>query len=184
MQRGEAAEPVQAERALPRSREAEAAWFVLHTKSRQEKKVAADLQAMGIAHYLPLVAYRRRYEKRVATVDLPLFAGYVFLHGTLDNAYEIDRTRRIVQVIRVPNQAQVEWELANIHLALSQQAVLDPYPYLQKGVRVEVRSGPMRGLQGLIEDRTQRDRLILQVEMLGRAMSMEIDGALDRKSVV
>jgi len=56
--------------------------------------------------------------------------------------------------------------------------MLELYPFLRVGVRVEVRSGPLRGLQGLIEDRTRRNRLVLQVNMLGKAASLEIDGAL------
>jgi transcription antitermination factor NusG len=49
---------------------------------------------------------------------------------------------------------------------------------LKKGVRVEVRSGPFRGLQGVIEGRASANRLILQVDLLGRAVSLEIDPTL------
>jgi transcription antitermination factor NusG len=45
-------------------------------------------------------------------------------------------------------------------------------------VRVEVRSGPFQGLQGVVEGRCANGRLVLQVETLGRAVSLEIDGAL------
>jgi transcription antitermination factor NusG len=45
-------------------------------------------------------------------------------------------------------------------------------------VRVEVRSGPFRGLQGIIEGRTPKDRMLLQVDILGQAVSVEIDGSL------
>lgn len=153
-------------------------WFVLHTKSRQEKVVAADLAAMGIAHYLPLLTQVRFYGKRKATIEAPLFPGYVFLRGSADQAYAADRTKRIAQIIRVATQQQLDWELKNLHLALTRQAPLVPYPYLQKGIRVEVRSGPFRGLQGIIEDRLANQRLILQVDMLGQAVSLEMDGAL------
>ena len=63
-------------------------------------------------------------------------------------------------------------------LALDQKVPLDPFPYLRKGVRVEVTSGPLQGLQGVVEDRNKRDRLILQVNILGQANSLEIDSAL------
>jgi hypothetical protein len=43
---------------------------------------------------------------------------------------------------------------------------------------VEVRSGPLRGVQGLIETRLGVSRLILQVQMLGQAVVLEVDGAL------
>ncbi len=153
-------------------------WHVLHTKSRQEKVVAADLGAMGIAHYLPLLRQVRYYGRRKAQVEAPLFPGYVFLRGTVEEAYQADRTQRIAHIIRVAAQEQLDWELRNLHLALTRQAPLVPYPYLKKGTRVEVRSGPFRGLQGVVEDRASGDRLILKVDILGRAVSLEIDGAL------
>ena len=153
-------------------------WHLLHTKSRQEKVVAADLAAMGIAYYLPLVRQVRYYGRRKAKVALPLFPGYVFLRGSLDHVYAADRTKRVANIITVNAQEQLDWELRNLHLALSKDAALMPFPFLKKGVRVEVRSGPFRGLQGVIEGRAAENRLVLQVDMLGRAVSLEIDGAL------
>jgi hypothetical protein len=41
-----------------------------------------------------------------------------------------------------------------------------------------VRSGPLRGLQGIIEHRGRVNRLILQVEMLGQAVSLEVEASL------
>lgn len=153
-------------------------WHVLHTKSRQEKVVAADLAAMHIAHYLPLVKQVRYYGRRKVKVSMPLFPGYVFLRGSLDQVYAADRTKRIANIISVNAQDQLDWELRNLHMALSKDAQLTPFPFLKKGVRVEVRSGPFRGLQGIIEGRAADNRLILQVDMLGRAVSLEIEGAL------
>jgi len=153
-------------------------WYVLHTRSRQEKAVATQLAARKVSHFLPLVEQVHFYGNRKAVVSLPLFPSYVFLHGTAEQAYEVDRTKRLVRIITVKDQQQLEWELQNLRLALKKKAPLDPYPYLKKGVRAEVKSGPFRGLQGVIEDRLKPERLLLQIDMLGRALSVEIDGAL------
>ena len=153
-------------------------WHVLHTKSRQEKILSADLTAMGLFHYLPLVRQIRHYGRHKTMVEIPLFAGYLFLRATLDAAYQADRTHRVAHIIRVPNQQQLQRELVNLHLALESGNELTPFPFLKNGVRAEVKSGPLRGLQGVIENRANAGRLILQVEMLGRAVSLEIDGAL------
>ncbi|MEX2671997.1 MAG: transcription termination/antitermination NusG family protein [Phycisphaeraceae bacterium] len=153
-------------------------WFVLHTRSRQEKALAADLAARRVGHFLPLIKQMRQYGRRKMPVQMPMFPGYLFLRGSLEQVYEADRTRRVSQIIRVSDQSQMDWELRNISQALSRDVVFDPYPHLTRGRRVEVRSGPMRGIQGRVEDHVKPDRLLLQVEMLGRAMSVEIDGAL------
>jgi transcription antitermination factor NusG len=162
----------------PRTVTANGLWYVLHTKSRQEKILANELGARGVEYFLPLVKRPRFYGTRKAVVEEPLFPGYVFLFGDVDQAYVADRTKRVASIIHVADQRGLEWELKNIRLALSQEAPLDPYPHLTKGVRVEVRSGPFRGLQGLIEDKGKDTRLILRVEVLGRSVSLEIEGAL------
>jgi transcription antitermination factor NusG len=153
-------------------------WFVLHTKSRQEKLLAADLAARDLGVFLPLVPHQRVHGRRKVTVDLPMFPGYVFLRGNRDDTFTADRTRRIAQIISVADQLRLDWELRNIHMAMAFAAPLDPYPHLTEGIRVAVRSGPFRGLQGLIERRVRPERLILQVDMLGRGMSLEIDASL------
>lgn len=153
-------------------------WFVLHTKSRQEKALAGDLERMGVPCYLPLVSKVRFHGPRQAVVDEPLFPGYLFLRGTLDQAYTADRTKRVANIINVRNQDRIDWELRNLWVALGRGATLDPYPYLQLGRRVVVRSGPFQGLQGMVEERLTWNRLILAIEMLGQAVSLQIDGSL------
>ena len=156
----------------------EGKWYVLHTRSRQEKALAADLKARGIAYFLPLAPKIRYWGTRKATVQEPLFPGYLFLRGEPEDAYHADRTKRVAQIIAVSDQQRLLWELNNLARALGANAPLDPYPYLKKGVRVEVTSGPLRGVQGLVESRTSIERLILAVDMLGQAVSVELHGAM------
>lgn len=153
-------------------------WHVLHVRSRQEKALAEELAAQRIAYYLPLIRQARYYGRRKAQVQVPLFPGYVFLLGSREDAFRADRTRRVASIIEVQQQERLEWELRNLSLALGRSAQLNPYPHLTEGLKVEVRSGPFCGLQGVIESRSCADRLILQVNMLGTASSLEIDGAL------
>jgi transcription antitermination factor NusG len=153
-------------------------WHVLHTRSRQEKVVAEELEARQFVHFLPSIRHTRVYGGRKSVVEEPMFPGYVFLKGTLSQAYEADRTRRVARIIPVVDQEQLESELKSLWIALENQVALDPFPYLRCGMRVEVRSGPLRGVQGLIETRIGVSRLILQVQMLGRAVALEVDGAL------
>ena len=152
-------------------------WHVLHVKSRQEKALSEELDVRGIVYFLPLVRQRRVYGRRKAVIEVPLFPGYVFLKGNADEAYSADRTGRVARIIAVHDQDRISRELTNVRLALSQDGPLDPYPYLREGLRVRVRTGPLQGLEGLIESRQKQDRLIIQVDVLGQAVSMEIEGA-------
>jgi transcription antitermination factor NusG len=156
-----------------------ALWHVLHTLSRQEKLLCGDLDGRGIRYFLPLVERTHFYGRRKVVCEVPLFGGYVFLLGTIEQAYAADRTKRVVRIIPVFDQDQMNRDLRNLQLAHNRRAKLDPYPSLRTGVRVEVRSGPFRGLQGVVENRAdKRNRLILQVAAVGKCASLEIDGSL------
>ena len=156
-------------------------WHVLQTKSRQEKVLAESLAARGIRCFLPLVDVQRTHGNRRARVELPLFPGYLFLQGPLEHVYTADRTKRVAKVIKVFDQAKLAEELRSVELAIrnaDKSTKFDPFPYLKRGIRVEVVSGPLKGVRGVIEDRRKRDRLILQVDVLGQATSLEVDSAL------
>jgi transcription antitermination factor NusG len=153
-------------------------WHVLYVKSRQEKALSKDLTELGIGHYLPQRNDLKYYGKRRFIVSAPLFPGYLFLHDTREQLYRSERTGRVVSILPVRDQNRFDLELRNIKLALELKAPLSPHRLLDKGCRVEVRAGPFRGLQGVVEDPANMNRIVLQVEMLGRAVSMEIDGRL------
>jgi transcription antitermination factor NusG len=57
-------------------------------------------------------------------------------------------------------------------------APLEPAPLLKEGMRVEVRTGPFKGMQGTITGRGKTGRLILSIAMLGQGAALEIDTSL------
>lgn len=153
-------------------------WFVLQTKTRQEKALASALSAMRIPHFLPLIKKVRFYGKRKARVEVPIYSNYLFVRGSRDDVFQADRTHRVAQIIPVFDQESLHSELKSIHLALKHDAPLDPFPYLKEGTTVEVRSGPFQGVQGRIDTKKQDDRLILSIDILGRSACLEIDASL------
>src|SRR3954467_3216626 len=104
---------------LPKLRSSEETrWHVLQTKSRQEKALAETLLARGVRCFLPLVDVKRMYGSRRETVEFPLFPGYLFLQGSLEDVYTADRTKRVAKVIPVFDQAKLAEELRSVELAL------------------------------------------------------------------
>ncbi len=155
-------------------------WYVVQTKSRQEKALALDLEKRRIHFFLPLVNAVRYYGKRKFRVQIPLFPGYMFLRGTVEQTYACDRTDRVARVIKVEDQARLDEELRQIRTALARDAPLQPCPAMRGGTPVEVTSGPFRGIRGIVDHSVRRDRLILQVDLIGRAALLEIDRSLLR----
>lgn len=153
-------------------------WHVLHTRSRQEKALARAFDAAGIHYELPQIKVMRYYGHRKREVVIPLFSNYVFVRGPLEVTYFAMTTKRVVSVIPVHDQEGFERDLKQISLALAGGAELNPYRYLAVGRRVRVTAGPFKDVEGLIEEKPKPDRLILQIDVLGRAAGLEIDASL------
>lgn len=153
------------------------AWHVLHCKGRQEKKVAEGLAARGVECCLPVVPRDRRYAHRLRRVELPLFSGYVFMRGARQHAFPLIAAKRVVNVIRVPNQEGFLKELAQIQTAIKMGAYLDPCPAIKVGWLVRIRSGPLMGLEGVVDRKDKPGRLVLQVEVLGQGAAVDISAS-------
>ena len=54
----------------------------------------------------------------------------------------------------------------------------DPCPLIREGMMVEVVHGPLRGVIGhLMRKDTDHARLVLSVDLIGQAVSVEVDAA-------
>ena len=150
-------------------------WIVLRTKPRQEKAVGRFLEAKGTKYYLPLVPRVALFRGRKLVSEVPLFPGYVFLAGELQEAYDAIATKRVCQLLEVGDQRRFVEELDQIRCALANAGVLDLYPFAVAGTRCRVTRGPFIGIEGVITDRLGPDRLVLQLAMLGQGAALEID---------
>jgi len=69
-------------------------------------------------------------------------------------------------------------EIEAIRRAIESGAPVEPHPLLKCGEWVRVQCGPMEGIQGILVRKKSLYRLVLSVEMLGKAASVEIDAFL------
>ena len=150
-------------------------WWVAHTKSRNEKALAQDLIRREVSYFLPMGWKVRRKSRRKMRSLLPLFAGYLFCCGKEDDRLEILRTDRVANVIEVTDQEKFIKELLQIEQALRAGAPLIPHKYVKKGQKCRVTAGPLLGLEGVAVRTRGAMRLVLQVDLLGQAASVEID---------
>jgi transcription antitermination factor NusG len=54
-------------------------WYVLYTRPRSEKRIAADLTERGIENYCPLNKVTKKWSDRSKIVLEPLFKGYLLV---------------------------------------------------------------------------------------------------------
>jgi transcription antitermination factor NusG len=150
-------------------------WWVAHTRSRNEKALAHDLIGKNINYFLPMTWKVRRRSQRTIRSLLPLFTGYLFFCGEENQRIDLLRTNRVANLIEVKSQEQLLGELVQIEQALRAGAPLIPYRYIKVGQRCKVIAGPLMGLEGIIVKTKGTTRLVLQIDMLGQAASVEID---------
>jgi len=150
-------------------------WWVAHTKSRNEKALAQDLIRKNISYFLPMTNKVHRRKGRTIRSLLPLFSGYLFFCGEENQRIELLRTNRVANLIEVKNQKNLLDELLQIEQALQAGAPLVPYKYIKVGQRCRVIAGPLAELHGVVVKTKNITRLILQIDMLGQAASVEID---------
>jgi transcriptional antiterminator NusG len=150
-------------------------WWVVHTKSRNEKALAHDLICKNMCYFLPMSWKVRHKSRRKIKSLLPLFGGYLFFCGNEDERSELWRTARVANFIEVRDREKLLKELMQIEQALRAGAPLVPDKYIKMGQKCRVIAGPLLGLQGVVVKTRSAMRLILQVDMLGQAASVEID---------
>ena len=150
-------------------------WWVAHTKSRNEKALAQDLIARDINYFLPMTMSITRRTRRTVKSLLPLFTGYLFFSGNEEHRIEVLRTNRVANIIEVVDQSSFINELSHIDQALRVGVPLSSHQYVKKGQWCRVIAGPLMGLEGIVQNIRNPARLILQINILGQAASVEID---------
>jgi len=155
-------------------------WYALYTRSRHEKQVDGMLRRMALESYLPLRrAWSRRQDRRV-TVELPALPGYLFVRCTLygEVRAQIKKTPGVIHVVENAGRACVipEHEIQSLRTVLERSFEAEVHPYFNLGDRVEVVRGPFVGARGqLVRVATGRHKLVVAVEWVNQAVSVEID---------
>lgn len=153
-------------------------WWVAHTKSRNEKALAHDLTGKDISYFLPMSWRAHRHRGRTIRALLPLFGGYLFFCGDENQRVEVLRTNRVANILEVKNQEKLLTEMLQIEKAIISGADLTPHKFIKAGQRCKVTAGPLADLQGIIVKIKGTMRLVLQIDMLGQATSVEIDACM------
>jgi transcriptional antiterminator RfaH len=153
-------------------------WWVMYTKSRQEKALVRTLGAQQVPHYLPLVPRVQVVRGRHLTSHVPVFPSYVFVYGSLVEREQCLKTNRVCQVLPVPNGPELCEDLARVQVMIESGCPLTVESRLEAGQWVRVRSGPLMGLEGTILQRKRQTRLIVAVRMLQQGVSVEISDYL------
>ena len=151
-------------------------WWCLHAKPRQEKAVARELRIQGVPYYLPQAVHEAHTPQgRKTRSVLPLFTGYLFLHGDENERLQALKGNRLVRVIEVIDQAQLSHDLHQIYRMLASGLVVLPEATVPVGARVRIVNGPLAGIEGRVIRRGKRDQFVALVHFLGSGATVDLE---------
>ena len=158
----------------------ESQWFAVWTRSRHEQAVREQLERKHIDAFLPTIPRWSRWKDRKKKIDWPLFPGYCFARFNLEDTLPVLKCSGVVNIVSFEGKpaAIPEWELDSIRVLVCSDLQYDPCPLIHEGMMVEVVHGPLRGVVGrLMRKDAPKARLVLSVDLIGQAVSVEVDAA-------
>ena len=104
-----------------------------------------------------------------------------------ERRYDVLNTQGVAAIVStagIPSEIAEE-EMDIVRKFASDSAKVKPHPYMQIGDEVRVCSGPLTGTCGFLVRKKDSCRLVVCVEILGRAASVEIAaGDLEPASIL
>lgn len=130
--------------------------------------------------FLPTIARWSRWKDRKKRIDWPLFPGYCFARFDPADTLPILKCSGVVSIISFEGKPAPipPIELESIRLLVATDLQYDPCPLVHEGDLVEVVHGPLNGVVGrLTRKDASRARLVLSVDLIGQAVSVEVDAS-------
>ena len=151
-------------------------WIAVYTKSRHEQIVINELSKMDIESFCPMFKERRQWSDRKKWVHFPLFRSYVFARIHLKENIFVLQTIGVNKIVKFQNKISIipDQVINDIKNIVDGGYKIQQVDYFIKGDEVSVISGPLKGVNGIIQDLKGDSRLIMKVEAIRQAFSIEI----------
>jgi transcription antitermination factor NusG len=157
----------------------EVEWYAIWTRSRHEKLVRDQLQQKHFEVFLPTITKWSRWKDRKKQIDWPLFPGYCFVRFDGADRLPILKCDGVVTIVGTDGHPSPipAVEVEGIRQLIESELAFDPCPLIKEGMMVEVKAGPLKGVIGRLIRKGARARLVLSVDLIGQAVSVEVDAA-------
>lgn len=149
-------------------------WFVAHTRPRREKKLSEYCAGKGIPVTLPCYRSLHCYRGKTVTFHKPLFPGYVFLQLLPEQRGPVLQSDHVANLLAVFDQELFQRQLDEILSALETDLEIFLAPEIGQGCRVKVKSGPLRGMEGFVEERYGKTTVLLRLDFIGQAAAVKL----------
>jgi transcription antitermination factor NusG len=153
----------------------EVRWFVAHTRPRREKKLVEHCLREGIAASLPCYSAAHKYRGKTVVFQKPLFPGYVFLQMEDRQRASVYQNDHVANLLEVFDQETFQQQLDDILVALEAKVGVRLAPAIGAGMRVRIKTGPLQGIEGWVEQRYGMSTVLLRLDFINQAAAVKVD---------
>lgn len=157
--------------------EGDARWTVIHTKPQCEKKLVDYLKRRDIWYFLAVYDSERVYQHRKVLFTKPLFPGYVFACYEKKDLFTVLNCGYVVRFIKVTNQLELLDDMIWIYQGRQKKTEIEQTDWLETGWQVEIISGSMQGMRGVVQSQSKLNEVTLQVNILRQAVKVHVNPA-------
>jgi transcriptional antiterminator RfaH len=155
---------------------AERRWYAVFTVPQNEKSATTHLHLREIESFLPTYEAVRVWKNRQRVhLVLPLFPSYLFVRI---GSRERGRVLQAPGVLRIVGNGRGPVAVPNETVEFLRSDLctkkLEPYRELVVGEKVRIRSGAMRGLEGVLVRKNNNLRFVLTVDLINQHAAVEI----------
>ena len=155
-------------------------WRVFFTMSNCEKKAAEYISAQNIEVFLPTEKTIRIYRGRKIKKEVPLFKNYIFAKVAEQDRLRVLQSQAIVNCVNFRGRlAKIrEDEINSIRIAIRKPGKIEMETLpLKVGNQVEVVSGAFKGIRGIYTERRGASRVVILLEEIKHAISIEVESS-------
>lgn len=160
---------------------ADARWCAVQCQPHRERAALLHLLNQDFQTFLPFRERTRRHARKIETVRVPYFPGYLFvrLDLTREPWRRINSTFGVVRLVmngEFPAAAPIGVVEALME-ACGQGSVLSPEPLLSVGDRVRVLLGPFADLLGELDQLSDSGRVRVLLDIMGGRTPVQLPRA-------
>ena len=161
------------------------AWYLVHTKPRQENVALANLERQGYECYLPQMRMERIRRRKAEIATEPMFPRYLFIRLDSSNQGKswspIRSTLGVSQLVHFgARAARVDDTLVDL---LRQREQATPAEAMfTSGDSVVITDGPFAGIEAIYQTADAEQRAFILLNILSKPVPMQIDAGRLRKA--
>lgn len=132
------------------------------------------MRAEVMEHYLPLVETVHDYEGRIRRRTKPLFPGYVFARVPVARRPRIFQQDLLARVLPISDEPAFLRQLEDVRLIVASGLETTLHPLLKRGSPVRIITGPLKGLEGVVDDPANPRGIVLAVDVLQQGLLVRL----------